>query len=657
MYIYLLILLLAVISAATDRLLYNRHGEIIKMSAVYAVLYHYLIVLVRTVTSDGSNFLSFSFNGKTLMGYGKAAVIPVATYIFIFVARKIEDKRGKDKNLVASLLAPFSAIQIALEVLYVIFIQWPTMRQISLMGIATLLLLILYYVIKGKRSEGTISKTDKRDRIIITVSLLLYSALYVLVGPTELMAYNRSDFIFSYKDAIVYLIFGTLMIAVPASVIIPKYLGNKVTKLFSLVVSLYCILSLIQAFFLNGKMNIIDGGTQEWDEAKTVINVVIWLVVFLVGVIILLKKGKNGNIIKWISIYILAIQTVTLIYVLLTTGVMKGSARQLTEDGCLTLSKENNVVVFVLDAYDVQMLKHVTDDDPDYLAPLHDFTYYDNMVSRYTATDGSLPYLLTGANLEDHDIEQDQNLWYENTHFLKDIMNAGYDIRILTDKCYVEPLSDDVVTNFSDDNYCILDMDKTLALFTKCMRYKNMPFLLKPRYKYEAYDITNVVTDTNIYVFGTDADFDDKIFDKGIDTDCQNEAFRIYHLYGAHSPYYLTEDAELDYGSNAMAQWRGSIKIVYDYMDALKEAGIYDKTTLIIMADHGFNDTQRKSVAAEGLAFDESKTNPIFFIKRAGETKEQLTIDSRATSHDVFFDTIRECMGLEREYYGSVWEY
>ena len=30
----------------------------------------------------------------------------------------------------------------------------------------------------------------------------------------------------------------------------------------------------------------------------------------------------------------------------------------------------------------------------------------------------------------------------------------------------------------------------------------------------------------------------------------------IYHLYGAHSPYYLTEDATLDYNTNPIAQWK-----------------------------------------------------------------------------------------------------
>ena len=37
----------------------------------------------------------------------------------------------------------------------------------------------------------------------------------------------------------------------------------------------------------------------------------------------------------------------------------------------------------------------------------------------------------------------------------------------------------------------------------------------------------------------------------------------IYHLYGAHSPYYLTEDATLDYNTNPIAQWKGCFVLPY----------------------------------------------------------------------------------------------
>jgi hypothetical protein len=347
---------------------------------------------------------------------------------------------------------------------------------------------------------------------------------------------------------------------------------------------------------------------------------------------------------------------ITLIFLLITAGDLRTTNKHLTQESIFDLSKNDNVVVFILDAFDVQMLKTVYEDDPDYLEPLHDFVYFDNMTSRYPMTDGSLPYLLTGANLDDPLIEEDQDIWYEQAHFLDGIKDAGYDIRILTSDEYVKKIPEGIIDNYSEDNYCRIDCEKILELFTRCMRYKCLPFVVKNTYGYEAYDTTNVITDTNIYVYGTDPEIDDMILDNGVSSDRFDKAFRIYHLYGAHSPYYLNENADRDYGSNAISQWRGSLKIVYDFIDSIKEEGIYDNTTLIIMADHGFNNTQRASVREEGIEFNEDRSNPIFFIKKKGMSGSELQIDSRETSHDRFFDTIYECMDIPPQYYGTVFE-
>ncbi|MCR4754375.1 MAG: hypothetical protein K5868_02475 [Lachnospiraceae bacterium] len=469
------------------------------------------------------------------------------------------------------------------------------------------------------------------------------------------MLYNSGDFVFNYRTALPNLLFGMLLILIPTVILLPVVLPNKVCKAYSCITMSFCLMSYLQSIFLNGKMGLVDGGRQNWDMREMIVNMAIWIAIVSL-ILLLCRKEKIYRLLLGFSVYIIAIQLITGIYIVIKEDGFHSTTRQLTEDEVLTLSEDNNTVVFILDAYDVQMLEYVIDDDPGYLEPLHDFTYYDNMSSRYTATDGSLPYLLTGADINDSEIEKQQSIWYRDSHFLNDIKNSGYDIRILTEAKHVEEFDDGLIDNYSEDNYCDLDPEKELELFTRCMRYKSLPFLLKPYYRYEEYDITNTITDTNVYVFGTDADFDDKINEYGIQTSDSKGSFRIYHLYGAHSPYYLTADAKLDYDSTPIAQWKGCLKIVYDYIAELQRSDIYDDTTIIIMADHGLNNTQRESVKAAGLSINEDKTNPIFFIKRAEEKSSELRINHKSTSHDAFFDTVRESMNLPSAYYGTVWE-
>lgn len=664
--IYILIILFGLISAVIDRTVLKYKDNVIFRTVVYMVIYYCVVVAARTVLSNGTDYLSYSFYGKGSSGYIKVGILMLSVYILIVLIRQvIGQKSEKIRACFEGFLVIFAAFALTIESLCIILIGWPNMIRIVYMSVVALCIsagYVAYLCKKGKlsdRNSDMISfKEFKRpETLYIAIPFTMFSILYMIIGPMELMLYNTGDFLFSFSAVLPKLLAGTVLILIPTVILLSNSLSSKACKVYSTVVSAFCILSYLQSLLLNGKMSQIDGGEQDWSVSIKAFNILIWVVIALLMAFIAYKRNKGIKLLIWISVYIVSIQLVTGIYIVATRGVTNNNGtEQLTEDGILTLSDENNVVVFILDAYDVQMLKYVTDDDPDYLAPLHDFTYYDNMTSRYTATDGSLPYLLTGADIDDPNVEKQQDTWYEQTHFLKDIKDSGYDMRILTEKKYVEKLDEGLLDNYSKDNYCKLDAEKTLELFTRTMRYKNYPFMLKRLYKYESYDITNTITDTNIYIFGTDAGFDDKITAEGITVDDGTGALRIYHLYGAHSPYYLTEDADIDYDSTPLAQWRGSLKIVYDYIDALKAAGVYDDTTLIIMADHGFNNTQINSVRAAGLDVDEDKTNPIFILKRAGERNDELRVVDSPTSHDVFFDTIRESMGLPGTYKGAVWE-
>ena len=177
---------------------------------------------------------------------------------------------------------------------------------------------------------------------------------------------------------------------------------------------------------------------------------------------------------------------------------------------------------------------------------------------------------------------------------------------------------------------------------TNCVRYRCAPYALKSRYYYENYYLTNIISDTNVYLFGTDADFYNDLMTEGLAVEEDvHGMMHIYHLYGAHSPYYLTEDAALDYNSNPIAQWKGCLRIVYDYLEELKDKGLYDSASVIIMADHGLNRSQREAMDERNIEVS-ADSNPIFFVKRAGESHDKLVIDDREISHDDFFEIVDE---------------
>ena len=91
-------------------------------------------------------------------------------------------------------------------------------------------------------------------------------------------------------------------------------------------------------------------------------------------------------------------------------------------------------------------------------------------------------------------------------------------------------------------------------------------------------------------------------------------AQNFIHITGAHTPFrldrYVEESEEADYTSSVEA----SFTILLRYLDVLREAGFYDNSAIVLLADHGTNDSPEIDTADPT-----GRQNPILFIKGIGE--------------------------------------
>ncbi len=107
----------------------------------------------------------------------------------------------------------------------------------------------------------------------------------------------------------------------------------------------------------------------------------------------------------------------------------------------------------------------VLEDTPSFLDPLHDFASYTNYTSRYIATDGSLPYLLTGVKVGTNDYTSNDylNEIYSKSDFIPKVAREEYDIKIYTTNKYVTRLKDGLISHYTSDYFCKLDFMKTVS--------------------------------------------------------------------------------------------------------------------------------------------------------------------------------------------------
>lgn len=594
-------------------------NHIVKTTVFYAIMFHTVLAVCKTLLGNGTVTLIESFEGiswKTYFHY--SLPLAVIAIVLPFILRKQFREKTDDFILMAlSLIIGIDAL------VYLIFNEISNICSICIAaaGVGTAVLSVFFY----KEKVCYCNRKSLKERLkLIAPIIAFWVILMILYLPNELYLGNIEDMYVPYGIFV-----GTLSLTGLAYFTIYTFASVYflTDKQFSLMCELIFGISLscyIQGMTLNGKMNIMDGSMQEWPIVTRVVNMVIWIAV--IGLAVALKpilKKNMDKIYSMICIYLSLIQLVTWGYLGFSADV-KGKAEdyELTTEARFELDSKHNVIVFVLDWFDGQILDSVIAEHEDVLEPLKDFTWYKNTTSLFSYTRMSLPYLLTNVEWQ-YDMAWDEYTSYafSNGTLLNDIADRNYDIGIYTDKKCVSEDIDGIVRNYSDFAATGWDYSGIAGQMLECSKYKSYPFALKNIYWYADKDISGAMRETNIHSTADDGPFYTELIDNGIQVRSSNKyegAYRFYHLHGMHIPF----------GPDMVSQGVFCMNIVDEYLKQLKDAGLYDEATIIITADHGQNYTLNEDML-ELYGFDKP-SSPILFVKSSGQTYEDGPVVSMA---------------------------
>lgn len=221
--------------------------------------------------------------------------------------------------------------------------------------------------------------------------------------------------------------------------------------------------------------------------------------------------------------------------------------------GRFELSEKNNVIVFIVDRFDRNVAGWFFNGFPEWTSHgLRDFTFFSNCIGSYSRTMPSLCYLLTGFK-DDYTLpcnEYFETAWKEGS-FLKDLKNAGIVSKI-----------------YSEEEYVFGDAANVIGLID------NVSYSYASDSPHETNDLT----------------FWNDYRNTSLQTENESEGqFILYHLSGCHEPFRLGENGFAETGrGNSNSQAIGDMVMIFDYIQQMKELGIYDSSTIIITADHGF---------------------------------------------------------------------
>lgn len=483
------------------------------------------------------------------------------------------------------------------------------------------------------------------DSFVVTMFVYPVVETYVL---------NAGEFNFTLGHVWYWFLLFVMLAKVSVSLVCGITQGKLRTFLVRI---LWCfsICSYIQGMFLNGKLFLMDGKKAEWSAGFKIANIAVWCIFFVILYFsISFFKNKQKEVITFSSITLCVMQLVGVISLLPNyvgrKDVEAMAQNYLSEQGLYEVAQDENIIVFVLDTYDVDYIEAAIKEQPDFLAPLKGFTYFPDTVSQFSRTFPSIPYMMTNEMyFYELPLSEYVDKAFQNNSFWNELENQEFTYYLYEE--YEEYIGSPVrekAKNFTEEGHAIeeeVSFGGCVEAIMRINNYRLLPYALKECYIYTSGTISDLVVEKRIWdiqeFVPNDIEIYETLKEDGLKLASEEKAFRFIHLNGAHEPYNMSADGIrlADWEGTLIEQCIGSMNLVYDYLQRLQELGVYEKSTIIITADHGENYITTEL---------QQNTNPILFIKPFGVgVNEELKVSDVYASQNDMVPTIAAIHGID----------
>ena len=511
-------------------------------------------------------------------------------------------------------------------------------------------------------------KSSWISRFISVFVVVLFCGFTLgIAAPFEMVAGNATSINFGISDIWAPMVAAVLIAALIISALV-ALLPDKAFKYAFAVLFAGGLCFYLQALFMNSGLPSADGTPVDfWGEhtAMMVVSLIVWLAVIAAAIVgaKLLDFRKFKPALMALGVVLIFIQGVGIVSLLADDDAMNGAGDiaypYVTENGLFEVSAQSNVIVFILDHFEELDIEDLVESNPEALEGYEDFTWYQDSSGMMLPTLYAIPYLLTAEEpQEDETASNFHNTRYTRASFLSDLAATGYSVGLYTNTFEMSYMTGsqvkshiaDYTMNLTYEVNTSVDAIGTIKMLTRCALYRDLPWVLKEPFRFYTDDLNRCVLNTELAedgdeshteYFTDDAAYYEKLCTLGLsyeESDAKG-AFRFIHLNGSHTPFNMDENAHYvgDGNSDLVRQELGSLQIVREYIEQLKELGVYDNTTIIITADHG------DWVSSMDLPTYGSQ--PFLFYKAAGATGSEITISTQPVSHANYFATVLEAMG------------
>ncbi len=495
----------------------------------------------------------------------------------------------------------------------------------------------------------TREKRPLKKRLLLSLLVNVFFAFtLIFYTPAEAYLNNIGEFGFTFGTLCAVMGVGAFLIAAALTGISLIFKG-RLFDYFTTAVFAFTLCSYLQGAFFNGSLPPLDGAAVQWHlmTGEALWNLFLWIFLFvLVFAVRFFDRRTWQKILSLVSAAAIAVHAMLFAVTAMTADLSAFSVDgYLSRDDLYEVSDEGGVLVLIIDYFDNEYVDNLLEEDEDLFEEFTGFTRFADCTGLYKQTMSAIPFLMTGYQWKNEvDAYYALTKGFSDSAFMERVADTGAEVDLYTADLTMSEEMFSYATNYYEATPQVNPI-KLFANMINYSLYRNMPLITKSVFWHYTSDISNNSIRSDALDEKSPYTCNDPLFyadlaEGGIKAKSADESFyKFIHLNGAHPPYTMDETGKAGSGLTETDQQKGTIHVVSEYLRGLKEQGVYDSTTIIVMADHGIVEVDTNRLSRAVL--------PACFVKPAGAQNVEMTTSYAPVSQTELHATVLWGLGDE----------
>jgi hypothetical protein len=489
------------------------------------------------------------------------------------------------------------------------------------------------------------------DRVLASVAAGFFALLVLVFLPAQIAAANHNE------------LHGGFLLAAALSLIAAGGIGGFVYLLVSALpqsvvryaaaaLSGLAVSALILGSFitpLTVDVGLIDGGDAEVTISPLLaILDMAALVALVVGLVVFYSHVRDFlvNAFAMLGVMMAGLSGFLVVSGEITRQQVQAVASEINDtDSFYRLSTEENLLVILLDNFDAEFFHVLLEENPFLYETFDGFTFFRDASGISSFTVLALPTIHSGETLDlDRTMPETYQQHVRENSFLSQAAEAGAGSEL------VGPVRNTCPAGTICRNRDFLrhsgstGVSDEWGVLVAISLFRAAPHALKPW----------LFDGPSLYFESQGADDENLVlheFANRLRSDAVSPQVRFVHLRSTHAPFNRSANCRIIDPDNASMtmmfnNMRCAVDGVSDLLQALRDADIYDATTIVILADHGISAVTGAEIARDGreaLRLGESSAirydgvAAVFQVPEADLVGQREVIDSRLLGSNPLF--------------------